>query len=125
MINLINRCVPETPSFLLYTHQEEKAERALQWLRGEEADVSAEMATIHGNIRRMREQGADCRRVLVPQLVRPLLLTCGLMFFHRFVTLQYAAYHPLEGRGFMCFVFDPASLHGPKPKHTKPLPPSG
>ena len=58
MINLINRCVPETPSFLLYTHQEEKAERALQWLRGEEADVSAEMATIHGNIRRMREQGA-------------------------------------------------------------------
>ena len=82
---IINRCVPETPSFLLYTHQEEKAERALQWLRGEEADVSAEMATIHGNIRRMREQGADCRRVLVPQLVRPLLLTCGLMFFHRFV----------------------------------------
>ena len=89
MINLINRCVPETPSFLLYTHQEEKAERALQWLRGEEADVSAEMATIHGNIRRMREQGADCRRVLVPQLVRPLLLTCGLMFFHRFVKLQF------------------------------------
>ena len=90
MKSLIYRYVPETPSFLLYTHQEEKAERALQWLRGEEADVSAEMATIHGNIRRMREQGADCRRVLVPQLVRPLLLTCGLMFFHRFVTLQHS-----------------------------------
>ena len=82
--------MPETPSFLLYTHQEEKAERALQWLRGDDADVSAEMATIHSNIRRMKEQGTDCQRVLVPQLVRPLLVTCGLMFFHRFVGLELA-----------------------------------
>ena len=85
---LADRCVPETPSFLLYTHQEEKAEAALQWLRGEDADVTAEMATIHSNIRRMREQGTDCQRVLVPQLVRPLLVTCGLMFFHRLVALE-------------------------------------
>ena len=36
----------------------------------------------------------------------------------------YTIYHMLEGRGFVCFVFDPASVHGPKPKHTKPLPPT-
>ena len=39
--------------------------------------------------------------------------------------LCYTVYYLLEGRGFMCFVFYPASVHGPKPKHTKPLPPSG
>ena len=37
----------------------------------------------------------------------------------------YTVYHQLEGRGFVCFVFYLASVHGPKPKHTKPLPPSG
>ena len=36
----------------------------------------------------------------------------------------YTIYHMLEGRGFVCFVLDPASVHGPKPKHTKPLPPT-
>ena len=35
---------------------------------------------------------------------------------------QYVEYHLLEGRGFVCFIFDPASVHGPKPKQTKPLP---
>ena len=93
MLFVTSRFVPETPSHLLYTNQEEKAEKALIWLRGgKDADddddceesVAAEMATIHANIRRMREQGTSCKDVLVPQLVRPLLVTCGLMFFHRF-----------------------------------------
>ena len=78
------RCVPETPSFLLYNNQEAKAEKALQWLRGSETDVTSELGTIYSNIRRMKDQGTDCQDVLVPQLVRPLLVTCGLMFFHRF-----------------------------------------
>ena len=95
MLFITSRFVPETPSFLLYTSQEEKAEKALQWLRRGrrkrreydddfDPDVSAEMATIHSNVRRMKEQGSDCKNVLVPQLLRPLLITCGLMFFHRF-----------------------------------------
>ena len=40
-------------------------------------------------------------------------------------THNYTVYHPLEGRGFVCFVFDSVSVHGPKTKHTKPLPSSG
>ena len=39
--------------------------------------------------------------------------------------LNCTVYHLLEGRGSVCFVFNPASVHGPKPMHTKPLPPSG
>merc|ERR1712154_197339 len=29
-------------------------------------------------------------------------------------TCTYTVYHLLEGRGFVCFVFDPACVHGPK-----------
>jgi len=84
MLLITAQYIPETPSFLLYTNQEERAERALQWLRGPDADISGEMATIHSNIRRMKDQGTGCKNVIVPQLVKPLLITCGLMFFLRF-----------------------------------------
>ena len=38
---------------------------------------------------------------------------------------KYGTYHPLGGICFVCFVLDPASVHGPKPKHNKHLPPRG
>ena len=83
MLLITGQYVPETPSYLLYTNQEARAEKSLQWLRGPDTDISAEMATIHSNIRRMREQGTNCKNVLVPQLLKPLMITCGLMFFQR------------------------------------------
>ena len=39
MLLITAQYIPETPSFLLYTNQEERAERALQWLRGPDADM--------------------------------------------------------------------------------------
>ena len=75
---------PETPSYLVYSGRISEAEEALQWLKGEVADVSAELGILQDNIRRRREQGRGCRSVLVPQLVRPVLLASGLMFFNRF-----------------------------------------
>lgn len=39
MLLITAQYIPETPSFLLYTNQEEKAEKALQWLRGPDADM--------------------------------------------------------------------------------------
>lgn len=51
-------------------------------------DVAEEMATIHSNIRRAKEDQRSaahcCRDALVPRLLKPLALTCGLTFFHRF-----------------------------------------
>ena len=81
--------MPETPSYLLYTNQEIRAEKSLQWLRGPDADISSELATIHSNIRRMKELGTNCKNILVPQLLKPLLITCGLMFFQRYVNSIY------------------------------------
>ena len=39
MLLITAQYVPETPSFLLYTDQESRAEKALQWLRGPDADM--------------------------------------------------------------------------------------
>ena len=75
---------PETPSYLLLTGQVEKAERSLQWLRGGSVDVSTELATIQVNIQASREETIDCKAVLLPKLIKPILLTSALMFFNRF-----------------------------------------
>jgi len=84
MLLITAQYVPESPSFLLYTNQEEKAVKSLQWLRGSETDISRELSTIHSNVRRMKEQGSECKKILVPQLIKPLLITSGLMLFLRF-----------------------------------------
>ena len=83
MLLITAQYVPESPSFLLYTNQEEKAVKSLQWLRGSETDISRELSTIHSNVRRMKEQGSECKKILVPQLIKPLLITSGLMLFLR------------------------------------------
>jgi facilitated trehalose transporter len=80
---------PETPSYLVYTGRIAEAEKSLQWLKGggddvTAADVSVDLSVLQANIRRMREQGSDCKSILVPQLFKPVLLTSCLMFFNRF-----------------------------------------
>jgi len=83
--------VPETPSFLVLSGEDDRALRALHWLRGasdsdddsDDDDVSAEIATIHANVRRQRDHTDAGVPVVKRQLVRPLIVTCGLMFFHR------------------------------------------
>jgi len=75
---------PETPSYLVYSGQLDEAEKSLQWLRGDVTDVSAELATIQVNINNSRLEQFDCKSVLLPKLVKPVLLTCTLMFFNRF-----------------------------------------
>jgi sugar porter (SP) family MFS transporter len=76
--------VPETPSYLVYSGRIEEAERSLQWLRGDLVDVSSELATIQLNIHTARVEHVDCKSVLLSKLVKPVLITCTLMFFNRF-----------------------------------------
>ena len=47
MLLITAQYVPESPSYLLYNNQEEKAVKSLQWLRGSETDISRELSTIH------------------------------------------------------------------------------
>ena len=77
---------PETPSYLMYSGKQDQAQRSLQWLRGGEVDVSEELAVIQINIDKSRAE-ANSRplcSVILPRLIKPLLLTCAVMFFTRF-----------------------------------------
>ncbi|CAO1373227.1 unnamed protein product [Diamesa hyperborea] len=102
--------IPETPSFLVLKGRDEDAYRSLQWLRGPNKNVELELDTIRSNIRTSRfnkdnnsnlsssvnHSGmsmkysfktilANIKSVLKnTRLVRPVLITCGLMIFQRF-----------------------------------------
>ena len=84
MLMLTVQYTPESPSYLVYSGQIEAAEKSLEWLKGYHSDVSHELGTLRTNIDRMKEQGNGCKSIIVPQLVKPVLLTSMLMFFSRF-----------------------------------------
>ena len=84
MLILTMQYTPETPSYLVYSGQIDRAEKALEWLKGSSKDISSDLSTLQTNINRLKEQGNGCKSVLVPQLVKPVLLTSILMFFNRF-----------------------------------------
>lgn len=48
--------VPETPSYLSMCGRDDEAAVSLQWLRGEETDVSVEWNAIQANVRRQQQQ---------------------------------------------------------------------
>lgn len=80
--------LPETPSFLLLRGKDEEAAKSLQWLRGPEADVRQELATIRTNILASKRI-SDTRQyfsksLFSSRLTGPVLITCGLMLFQRF-----------------------------------------
>ncbi|CRK93847.1 CLUMA_CG007374, isoform A, partial [Clunio marinus] len=104
--------IPETPSFLVLKGRDEDAYRSLQWLRGSNKNVELELDTIRSNIRTSRfnmdnnmnsnlssisHNGlpmkfssfksivTNVKSVLKnARLVKPVLITCGLMIFQRF-----------------------------------------
>lgn len=101
--------IPETPSFLVLRGRDEEAYRSLQWLRGPHKNVELELETIKANIRVSRLSSANSARfatfevgtlttkaslaelcknvksvVRNARLLRPILITCGLMVFQRF-----------------------------------------
>ena len=77
---------PETPSYLVYSGKLEQASRSLQWLRGDAVDVSDELATIQINVDRSRQEKLSTPKcsTLSSRLLKPVLLTCAVMFFTRF-----------------------------------------
>ncbi|XP_050669359.1 facilitated trehalose transporter Tret1-like [Leptidea sinapis] len=80
--------IPETPSSLLLRGKEETAAESLQWLRGPDADIRQELVTIRTNILASKQFNDDktgkLKVLLSKRLTRPVLITCGLMFFQRF-----------------------------------------
>ncbi|GBP32271.1 Facilitated trehalose transporter Tret1 [Eumeta japonica] len=90
-------CIPETPSLLLLRGREEAAARSLQWLRGPEADIRQELATIRTNILASKQidgvHSSKFSGLFSKQLTRPVLITCGLMFFQKFTGAHVFNYY--------------------------------
>ncbi|XP_043206966.1 facilitated trehalose transporter Tret1-like [Amphibalanus amphitrite] len=80
-------CVPETPSFLMFRGRDREARAALQWLRGPSADISSEHDVMRANIVYIKQEQPSCGDASPEQwraLVRPVLVTTGLMFLQKF-----------------------------------------
>ena len=76
--------IPETPSFLLYTGSDEEAVRNYAWLNSGE-DVTQQMQTMKENIQDIKQEDmTTCYKEWRRDLVRPVLITCGLMVFQKF-----------------------------------------
>ncbi|RZF35045.1 hypothetical protein LSTR_LSTR009637 [Laodelphax striatellus] len=77
--------IPETPSFLVLAGRERDAAAALRWLRGPDADVTRELATLRDNVRAgrtLRPAGGHGHGLAL--IMQPVFITCGLMLFQRF-----------------------------------------
>lgn len=81
--------LPETPSYLVLSDRTDEAVKSLRWLRGGDTyQVQRELQTIRSNVdkshNRRRSHGEGLGH-LVDQLWHPIFITCGLIFFQRFV----------------------------------------
>lgn len=77
--------IPETPRWFVSRGKEERARKALQWLRGKKADVEPELKGIlrsHCEAERHASQNAIFD-LLKRQNLKPLSISLGLMFFQQ------------------------------------------
>ncbi|KAG5676724.1 hypothetical protein PVAND_006536 [Polypedilum vanderplanki] len=77
--------IPETPRWFVTRGREERARKALQWLRGKKADVEPELKGIvksHCEAERHASQNAIFDLMKRSNL-KPLLIALGLMFFQQ------------------------------------------
>lgn len=77
--------IPETPRWYVSRGKEERARRALQWLRGKKADVEPELKGIvksHCEAERHASQNAIFD-LMKRNNLKPLLISLGLMFFQQ------------------------------------------
>lgn len=77
--------MPETPQYLLGQNRRRDAERALRWLRGPDADLSAELEDMQKDVDNASRQRAGIGSLLRSRAPRmAFVCALGLMFFQQF-----------------------------------------
>ncbi|KAL1465303.1 hypothetical protein WDU94_004886 [Cyamophila willieti] len=92
--------IPETPRWYIGRNKQKQARKALQWLRGKDADVSREFAEIE----KMNNEdgGGDedgstgCSEVFKAMYARPLLISIGLMFFQQMSGINAVIFYTVK-----------------------------
>lgn len=90
--------IPETPRWYVSRNREERARKALVWLRGKEADVEPELKGL------LRSQADDERQARQNQLMellkrnnlKPLSISLGLMFFQQFSGINAVIFYTVQ-----------------------------
>lgn len=94
--------IPESPRWLLANGREEETKFALHWLRGEDADITAELEELREAIR-LAQDKASFRDFLQPQLWKPLAISLGLMLFQQFSGINVIMFYTVQ-------IFDMANI---------------
>lgn len=83
---LLMLIIPETPRWYVSHGRDEQARKALQWLRGKQADVEPELKGIiktHTDSERHASSNG-LKQLLRRNNLKPLSISLGLMFFQQF-----------------------------------------
>lgn len=76
--------IPETPKFLLGKGKLHKAQKSLQWLRGDKTDIESEFADLQKIQRESNELNSSILDVFSKNNLKLLSIVLGLMFFQQF-----------------------------------------
>lgn len=90
--------IPETPRWFVSRGREERARRALKWLRGKNADVEPELKGIvksHCEAERHASNNAIFE-LLKRSNLKPLLISLGLMFFQQLSGINAVIFYTVQ-----------------------------
>nr|QHN70675.1 MFS transporter 7 [Limenitis arthemis astyanax] len=77
--------MPETPQYLLGKNRRRDAEKALRWLRGPNADLTAELEDMQKDVDNSARQNAGISAMVTNRApLMALICSLGLMFFQQF-----------------------------------------
>ncbi|XP_029722410.1 facilitated trehalose transporter Tret1 isoform X1 [Aedes albopictus] len=90
--------IPETPRWYVSRGRDDRARKALQWLRGKKADVDPELKGIiksHQDAERHASQSAMLDLMKKANL-KPLLISLGLMFFQQLSGINAVIFYTVQ-----------------------------
>merc|ERR1712071_186224 len=95
--------MPETPSWLLSNNREDEARASLQNLRGSHTDITNEFERLKATVKKSTGASSKIqpRELLKGSVLKPLLLSMGLMLLQQFCGINSIIY-------FTVFIFDKA-----------------
>lgn len=90
--------IPETPRWYVSRGREDRARKALQWLRGKKADVEPELKGIvksHCDAERHASQNAMFE-LMKRNNLKPLMISLGLMFFQQLSGINAVIFYTVQ-----------------------------